>query len=223
MFHFGPILRSQLANDPTPFNDGVPAYVHDHLSDLIGNTDLGTFTSPQGVVSISDADQSLLNHLENIGAAVLPHRRQRPLQCGPSARLFLRLHRARRIGPILRRLCPSQFLRTRHSGDALRGPGTSLVAVLGRSDDFRPGALAAPAVSVIGADHGCQATTPDAIRILNGFSRTSPPHPPGFSRRRRNRQGAGTGASAAPSRPTSSYLWPTSCALKASPVMATRW
>jgi hypothetical protein len=66
-FPLWPDIESQVAADPTPFNDGVPTYVHDHLADLIGNTDLGAFASPQGVVSISDSEQNLLNQLENIG------------------------------------------------------------------------------------------------------------------------------------------------------------
>ncbi len=55
-FSLWPDIATQLAGDPLPWSDGVPTYIQDHLADIIGNTDLGIFTSPQGVISIGDAD-----------------------------------------------------------------------------------------------------------------------------------------------------------------------
>jgi hypothetical protein len=54
-----PDIATQMANDPLE-----PLYVRNHISDFIGNTDLGAVVNPLGI-SFADAEQNLLNQLTN--------------------------------------------------------------------------------------------------------------------------------------------------------------
>ena len=81
-FPLWPDLEPQLIADTLPWTtDGVPTYIRDHLAGFIGNSNVGAFVNPQGVVDFATAQQQLVgllqlypqpftvtsDHLDNVG------------------------------------------------------------------------------------------------------------------------------------------------------------